>query len=237
MHQDVDGRDTATDLAAPPVPGQVVSVNVGQVRTIEWLGHTWTTAIWKSPVPGRLLLSGVNVAGDDQADRENHGGVDKSVYSYAREDAIWWEAQLGRPLEPGNFGENLTLLGVDVTNALVGERWQVGAALLEVSQPRVPCFKLGARMGDPDFPPRFAAANRPGAYLRIVGPGHVAAGDSVHVVSRPAHGLTVGEVANIFHRDHARAARLLDAPELSPGWRDWAEHVIHTRAARPPAAG
>lgn len=203
--------------------GRVVSVNVGQPRTLEWLGQQVTTSIWKFPVTGRVAVQGVNLAGDDQADRRAHGGRDKAVYSYAQEDADWWSWELGRPLEPGSFGENLTLAGVDVTGALVGERWAIGTALFEVCQPRIPCFKLGARLGDPGFPPRFAAAGRPGAYLRILEEGEVGAGDLVQVVHRPTHELTVGDVAHIYHRDHRRAGDLLRIPELSSVLRHWAE--------------
>jgi len=123
---------------------------------------------------------------------------------------------------PGSFGENLTLRGIDVSRALVGERWLVGGTLLEVSQPRIPCFKLGIRMGSQRFPRRFAAAGRPGAYLRIRAEGEVAAGDPVEVVHRPGHGLTVAEVSRIYHDDRAGAARLLEVPELAETWKQWA---------------
>ncbi len=206
--------------------GRVVSVNVGQPRTLDWLGQSVTTSIWKFPVAGRVAAQGVNLAGDAQADRRAHGGTDKAVYSYAQEDADWWAWELGRPVEPGSFGENLTLAGVDVTGAVVGERWAIGTALFEVAQPRIPCFKLGARLGDPGFPPRFAAAGRPGAYLRILQAGEVGAGDTVAVVHRPAHGLTVGDVAHIYHEDHGRAADLLRVPELAPVLRGWAEKWV-----------
>jgi MOSC domain-containing protein YiiM len=201
---------------------RVLSVNVGQPRTIEWLGRTETTAIWKSPVEGRLPVRGVNIGGDDQANRRVHGGRDKAIYSYAREDEDWWAEQLGRTLDLGAFGENLTLEGVDVTGAVVGERWEIGSTVLEVAQPRFPCFKLGARMGDPDFPTLFAATGRPGAYLRILTEGEIGAGDTVRVVHRPAHGLTVGEVAHIYHADRADAYRLLDVPELADVLKHWA---------------
>ena len=209
----------------PPV-GRVVSVNVGQPRTLDWLGESVTTSIWKFPVAGRVAARGVNLAGDAQADRHAHGGPDKAVYSYAQEDADWWAWDLGRPLAPGSFGENLTLSGVDVTGAVVGERWTIGTALFEVCQPRIPCFKLGARMGDPGFPPRFAAAGRPGAYLRIVQEGEVGAGDAVTVIYRPAHGLTVGDVAHIYHQDRRRAPDLLHVPELAFVLRSWAEKQV-----------
>jgi MOSC domain-containing protein YiiM len=199
----------------------LVSVNVGGPREIEWLGKRDTTAIWKEPVDGRVPVTGVNLAGDDQADRRFHGGEDKAVYAYAREDYEWWAGELGRALEPGTFGENLTVEGLDVTDALVGERWSVGSVVLEVAGPRTPCWKIGARMGDAEFPVWFAAAGRPGAYLRIVNEGELGAGDGIEVVHRPAHRLSVGEVARIYHGDRARCVELLQAPELGEEWRAW----------------
>jgi MOSC domain-containing protein YiiM len=206
--------------------GVVVSVNVGTPREVSWRGQTVRTAIWKDPVAGRVKVRGVNVDGDEQGNREVHGGVDKALYAYAAEDYEWWAAELGRELAPGTFGENLTVRGIDVSGALVGERWRAGGTLLEVSQPRTPCFKLGIRMGSQRFPRQFAAARRPGAYLRILAEGEVAAGDPVEVVDRPGHGLTVAEVSRIYHDDHAAAARLLQVPELAGTWRQWAERFV-----------
>ena len=202
--------------------GVVESVNVGTPREVRWRGQTVTTAIWKAPVVGRVRVRGVNVDGDDQANREVHGGVDKALYAYAAEDFDWWAERLGRELGPGRFGENLTTRGLEVSGAVVGERWRVGGTLLEVAQPRIPCFKLGIRMGSQQFPRRFAAAGRPGAYLRILAEGEVGAGDPVEVVHRPAHGLTVAEVSRIYHDDHAGASRLLEVPELAGSWKQWA---------------
>ena len=202
--------------------GKLLSVNVGSPREIEWLGRREATSIWKSPVNGRLPVRGVNVAGDNQADREFHGGPDKAVYAYAREDAVWWERELGRQLEHGVFGENLTVSGVDVTGAVVGERWEIGSGVLEVAQPRIPCWKLGARMEDASFPVHFAAAGRPGAYLRIVEEGEIGADDDVRVAGRPEHGVTVGDVARIYHQERGRASTLLGVPELCSDWHDWA---------------
>jgi MOSC domain-containing protein YiiM len=216
------------------VEGRLLSVNVGTVRQIELAGQARTTAIWKLPVSGRVAVRGVNLAGDDQADRRVHGGPDKAVYAYAREDYAWWERQLGRRLDPGTFGENLTTEGIDLTDALIGERWRVGSVVLRVTSPRVPCWKLGVRMGDPGFPRRFAAAGRPGAYLAIVEEGQVGAGDRIQVIHRPGHGVTVGLVAASYHRDHRLAASILAAPELAEAWRHWAEHQIGA-AARPRA--
>ena len=144
-------------------------------------------------------------------------GPDKAVYAYAREDTVWWERELGRELEHGNFGENLTVSGVDVTGAVVGERWEIGTAVLEVAQPRIPCWKLGARMEDASFPVHFAAAGRPGAYLRIVEEGEIGAGDEVRVGEKPEHGLTVGDVARIYHQERGRASTLCSTrPSSAP---------------------
>jgi MOSC domain-containing protein YiiM len=201
--------------------GAVESVNVGAVQALQVEGRSVRTAIWKSPVEGRVALRGVNLAGDDQADRTVHGGPDKAVYAYAREDYDWWSAALGRSLEPGTFGENLTVAGLDLNAAVIGERWAAGTALLEVSEPRFPCFKLGVRMGDPRFLRRFAQAGRPGTYLRIVSEGDVGAGDPIEVASRPEHGVTIGKFANAFLADRKQLPDLLAAEQLSDDWRSW----------------
>jgi MOSC domain-containing protein YiiM len=151
-----------------------------------------------------------------------HGGPDKAVYSYAREDYEFWREELGVETPPGLFGENLTVEGLDLSSAMIGERWRVGSALLEVAQPRLPCFKLGIRMGDPRFPKRFLAASRMGAYLRVVHEGDVGAGDEVHVVLKPDDGVTLNDMVEALH-DRAKARSLLRAPRLPSFWRDIAE--------------
>jgi len=203
------------------VSGVIESVNVGAPRAVEVDGHTVWTAIWKHPLEGRVPLRGVNLRGDDQADRSVHGGPDKAVYAYGAEDIEWWEAELGASLGPGAFGENLTVRGIGVSEAVIGERWAVGSSLLEVAQPRLPCFKLGLRMGDPQFLKRFAEAGRPGAYLRVVREGDIGAGDPVEVVSRPAHGVTSGLVSRALLRDPQLLPAALEAPELPAGLREW----------------
>jgi MOSC domain-containing protein YiiM len=174
--------------------GRVASVNVGTPREIVVGERRIRTSIWKDPVPGRVAIRGVNVDGDDQSDRRAHGGERKAVYAYAREDLDWWAATLARPLAAGTFGENITTAGIDVSGARVGERWQVGTALLEVTQPRLPCYKLEARMDRPGFIDEFIAGERPGAYLRIVEEGDVGAGDAVRVLSRPDEAPTMAEL-------------------------------------------
>jgi MOSC domain-containing protein YiiM len=209
--------------------GRLLSVNVGEPRLVDTGSRQVLTAIWKAPVEGRIPVRGVNLRGDDQADRSVHGGPDKAVYSYAAEDAAWWAQQLGREIGPGGFGENLTLSGVDASGAVLGERWAIGSTLLAVCQARLPCFKLGLRMGDPRFVRAFGRASRPGAYLRIIEEGDVGAGDAVEVVSRPAHGVTVRLMSDAVLLDHALLPRLLEAgDDLMPSWR---EFVLERTAA------
>jgi MOSC domain-containing protein YiiM len=210
-----------------PSSAHVASVNVGRPAPLETPRGTVESAIVKRPVSGRVRFEGVNAAGDDQADRSVHGGPDRSVYAYAAEDYAWWERELGWPLEPGTFGENLTTSGLDVNEALVGERWAVGEAELEVSIPRVPCFKLAARMHDPRFVKTFADARRPGPYLRIARAGAIAAGDEIAVASRPAHGIRIIDVFTIYLFERARLHELLAAPELGAAWTNW----IHEQLA------
>jgi len=202
----------------------VRSVNVGLPRQVEWRGQTVTTAIWKEPVAGSIRVEGVNLIGDDQADRRVHGGTDKAVYAYAVEDYDWWSVQVG-PLGPGTFGENLTTSGIDLTSALVGDRWQVGTAVLEVCQPRMPCFKLGIRMGDDTFTRTFALAGRPGTYLRIIQPGQMEAGDQIRVVPAVSPSISVGALAagNLNLTELAAVAADDRVPE---GWRRTAEREL-----------
>ena len=209
--------------------GLLESVNVGGPRPISRRGRQEMTSIWKSPVAGRVAVCGVNVAGDVQSDPRFHGGADKAVYAYGCADYEWWAEELGRSLEPGAFGENLTVRGIAVSEAVVGEQWRVGTVLLEVAQPRIPCFKLGIRMGDPRFVKRFARAHRPGAYLRIVQEGELAAGDLVEVLHRPGHGVTVAEVAQAQMGDRAALARLPSAPELPQPWQEWAREQLSSK--------
>jgi MOSC domain-containing protein YiiM len=202
---------------------RIVSVNVGTPRQLSVRrGRPMMSAIAKEPVAGRVRVDGVNLAGDDQADRRVHGGPEKAVYAYAREDTAWWESELGRELPHGMFGENLTLEGVDVSGAVIGERWRAGSVLLEVCQPRLPCSKLGLRFGDLRMVKRFGQASRPGAYLRIITEGELGAGDELEVISRPDHGVTVALVADAILVDDSLMAHVATAPELA---QDLAEQL------------
>jgi MOSC domain-containing protein YiiM len=212
---------------------RVLSVNVGTPREFEYNGRPARSAIWKAPVVGRVAARGVNLVGDDQADRQAHGGPDKAIYAYAVEDARWWEHQLGRPLVYGEFGENLTTEGLDVNEALVGEHWKVGTLLLEVSEPRIPCWRLGVRMNDKMFPRRFTEAMRPGTYLRIVTEGDVGAGDEIRVVERPDHDLTIRDVFRIYSRDRHEIERLVAVAQMSESWKRWAADMLQKTKDRP----
>ena len=219
-------------------PAKVLSVNVGGVRTFDYNGRPARSAIWKSPVLGRIAARGVNLHGDDQADRKAHGGPDKAVYAYAVEDARWWEQEIGRAFIAGEFGENLTTLGIDPNQALVGERWQIGTTVLEVSEPRIPCWRLGVRMNDKLFPRRFTEALRPGAYLRIVVEGEVGAGDEIRVAEKPDHDLTIRDVFRIYISDYDEAERLLAVPQMSESWKRWARELLQqTKDRAAEAAG
>jgi len=200
----------------------VVSVNVGRPQQLSVRrGRPLMSAIGKAPVEGRVRVAGVNVEGDDQADRRVHGGPDKAVYAYAAEDTAYWEGELGRELGPGAFGENLTTEGLDVSGAVVGERWRIGDVELEVCQPRLPCAKLALRMEEPKMVKRFAQASRPGAYLRIVREGLLGAGDAIEVVSRPGHGVTVRDVSDAILLDEEMLERAASAPELPADLAEW----------------
>lgn len=204
---------------------EVTSVNVGQVREVTWHGRRIRTGIWKSPIDApSVMLRGVNLDGDDQADRRAHGGPDKAVYAYAEEDYRFWQQAEHVEATPGLFGENLTVRGLELRDAVVGERWRIGSAVLEVAQPRLPCYKLGIRMGDDDFPRRFEEARRMGAYLRIVTEGVVAPGDRVEVIAQPSHGVTLRSMMEALG-DRERLRGLLRAPELPAYWRGLAERT------------
>ena len=201
---------------------RLASLNVGRPAQLSVRrGRPVMSAIGKAPVTGRVRVAGVNVAGDDQADRRVHGGPDKAVYAYAAEDGAWWSAELGRDVPHGAFGENLTVEGVDVSGAVVGERWRIGTVELQVAQPRLPCFKLGLRFGDPRMLKRFAEAGRPGAYLRILTEGELEAGDEVTISDRPEHAVTIAQVARAIMLDETLLRAAAAAPELPESLSRW----------------
>jgi MOSC domain-containing protein YiiM len=208
--------------------GRLVSVNLGVVRTAQWASPVGATGIDKRPVPGRVRATAVGLAGDRVLDAAHHGGVDQAVYAYAREDAAWWAAELERELPPGRFGENLSTEGLDLTGAVIGERWAVGDALLEVSCPRIPCRTFVGFWEVPDLIKRFTAHGAPGAYLRVLTEGELGAGDTVEVVHRPAHGLTIGDTFAAVTLRPELLPRLAEVGELPAKYRDRARRRVGT---------
>jgi len=212
--------------------GNVLSVNVAPA--------TATTGIDKRPVdhpvavraPGPKrpgALSGL--AGDHIGSLKHHGGDDQAVYAYAREDYDWWQTELNRPLRDGYYGENLTTTGVDVNGALIGEVWQIGEALrLQVTFGRIPCATFQRHMAEPQWVKRFTAANRTGAYLRVLTPGEVRTGDPIEIVDRPSRSLTIAEAFHTYLHEPDSIARLLEAEALPAKLRKDLERRLTHRA-------
>ncbi|KPM51910.1 MOSC domain-containing protein [Frankia sp. CcI49] len=207
---------------------KVLSVNVGRPRPNLWKGHG-STGIDKRPVAGPVAVTApgpkgtgaVGLAGDRVYDVKHHGGTDQAVYAYAREDLDGWEAELDRPLANGVFGENLTTAGLDVNGALIGERWRVGPdVVLEVSCARIPCATFQGWLERDGWIRRFTQAALPGAYLRVIEPGDIRAGDPVEVVHRPDHDVTVALVFRAMTREPELLPRLLVADALPEESKD-----------------
>jgi MOSC domain-containing protein YiiM len=199
---------------------RLAAVNVAAAITASDSADLGCTGIDKRPVAGRVAVRESQVAGDHIADLRHHGGYDQAVYAYAREDAAWWAGELRREVPPGAFGENLSTEGLDVTGAVIGERWAIGSALLEVSSPRIPCRTFAGFWDVRDLIKRFTARAWPGAYLRILTEGEIGAGDAIEVTHRPAHGVTIGETFRCFTGERPLAQRVASAEELPERHRD-----------------
>ena len=194
-----------------------MSLNLARTADVlkgRWTGREGRSGIGKQPVDGLVATGDDQLTGDTICDVKHHGGVDQAVYAYAVEDAAWWSGELGQDVGPGRFGENFTTRDVDVTGAVIGQRWAIGTALFEVSVPRIPCRTFAGFWQVPDLVKRFTAAGRPGAYLRIVAAGELQVGDAIRIVHTPAHGVTIGETFRALTGDRTLAPRLLEAPEL-----------------------
>ena len=209
------------------MPALVRSVNAGALATVT--GMKRPSAIRKHPVdsidvrdPGAKRGGlGSGVVGDEIGSRKHHGGETQAVYAVAREEIDWWGEQLDRDLADGMFGENLTTTGLDVDAAEVGEQWRVGATLLEVCGPRVPCATFAKHIAEPRWVKRFTERGRTGVYLAVREPGAIATGDAIEVVHRPGHGLTVPMFFRAAMGDTAMAAVFLDARVLPQVEHDW----------------
>jgi MOSC domain-containing protein YiiM len=198
---------------------EVVSVNVGLPREVEWKHRRVLTAIFKDPVQGIIPLRSLNLDGDRQADLVVHGGPDKAVYGYPLEHYEYWRAQLPQvPATLGAFGENLTTRGVLEKDFNIGDHVRIGTALLQVSQPRMPCYKLQVRFDRDDMTKLFAVSRRSGFYFSVIEEGEVKAGDAIEIVKRDEHGVSVADVNGMYYArkiDRELMARALQVPALT----------------------
>ena len=200
---------------------RIVSVNVGLPRDEEWAGNLRRTAIDKRPVSGPVEVGLLGLAGDEVADTKHHGGTYQAVYAFASEDISSWVEKLDGPVRPGMFGENLTTAGLDVNEAVLGERWRVGTVLLEVVSVRIPCtvFKnwLGLHgLDHHQWQKRFTAVGRPGPYLRVLEPGTLAVGDAIVVEHRPDHDVTVSTMFRALTTERTLLPRLVGLDRIDP---------------------
>ena len=203
----------------------VVAISVGGPREIEWRGRQVRTSIFKTPVSRRVAVRRDNVEGDQQSDLSVHGGADKAVYAYPAEHYAFWRTELPDVDLPwGSFGENLTTAGLLESDVRIGDRYRVGTAELVVTQPRMPCYKLGIRFGRPDIVKRFLQSGRSGFYLAVEREGDAGAGDVIEQLTRDERGLTVADVVALYATDatnQALLARATEHPSLPTAWRDY----------------
>ncbi len=209
---------------------RLVSVNVGRPEPWEWAG-IGRSSIRKQAVPGPVLVTTLGLDGDQVSDTKHHGGVDQAVYAFAREDLDRWADLFGERVPDGLFGENLTTQGIDVNEALVGERWSIGSAVFEVASVRIPCNDFKGWLGHSGYDnrgwvKRFTAEGRPGPYLRVVEEGLVEAGDVLDVVHRPTHGVTVSTMFRALTTERELLPRLLDVDDLVEDARRRAEDYV-----------
>ncbi len=202
---------------------RLLSVNVGLPKDILWKGRTVHTGIWKNPVHGRCCVGTLNLEGDGQGDLAGHGGEYRAVFVYQIESYRYWQEQLKRSdFVYGQFGENFTIEGLADDEVCIGDRFQIGTALFEVTQPRVTCYRVGIRMNEPRMPALLTSSGRPGFYFRVLREGEVGEGDEIVKVGEARERMTVSEINGLLYLpNHARdrLACALRIEALSPGWR------------------
>jgi MOSC domain-containing protein YiiM len=204
---------------------KLISVNVGLPREFSWRGKITRSSIWKNPVEGRVRVSKLNLEGDRQSDLSVHGGVDKAIYVYPREHYPYWESELPDvDLSWGSFGENFTTEGLTEEQVRIGDRFSAGSAEFIVTQPRMPCFKLGVRMNRQDIIKRFLRSKRTGFYLAVLREGEVVSGDSIEFTVRQEDGITVTDIVNLYTLDSTNQDLLRRASELDALPDAWKEH-------------
>ena len=220
---------------------RVVSVNVGLPRTVRWKGRDVTTGIFKAPVEHCVSLRRLNLDGDRQADLSVHGGPAKAVYAYPLEHYAFWRHELGVELHYGAFGENLTVAGLPLEGEIaVGDRFRVGTAELVVTQPRMPCYKLGLRFGREDMVKRFLASRRTGYYLAVDVEGEVRRDDHVELITRDPARIAVAEITRVYasdRSDHATIERLVALDALPDDWRSYFEKQLAKNGPQRQASG
>jgi MOSC domain-containing protein YiiM len=203
---------------------KLISINVGQPRTVEWQGRMVETSIFKAPVAGPVVLRTLNLDGDRQADLSVHGGAHKAVYVYPSEHYDFWRGELPNVELPwGMFGENFTTAGL-LEDVRIGDRFQIGSSEVLVSEPRVPCYKLSLKFGRADMVKRFLASGRTGFYVMVVKEGVVQAGDAIELIGRADESVSVADVTHLYaskHADPAILRRAVDLEALSEPWRDF----------------
>ncbi|MDT5235752.1 MAG: hypothetical protein QOF47_1739 [Mycobacterium sp.] len=202
---------------------RLVSVNVGMPKDVQWRGKTVHTGIWKTPVDGPVMVRQLNIDGDGQGDLAGHGGEQRAVMVYQTESYDYWASYLGRDdLKAGQFGENFTITGLSDHEVCIGDRYRIGDAEFEVTQPRVTCFRVGMRLAEPEMPNLLVSHYRPGFYLRVISEGHVQAGDAIVRTRRGRHELSVADVDALLYlpdRNMDQLRTIVDVPALSPGWQ------------------
>lgn len=203
--------------------GKVISVNVGLPRTVAWRGREVTTGIFKEPVQGKVALRRLNLEGDRQADLSVHGGPDMAVYAYPSEHYSYWRKELpGMELPWGMFGENFSTEGLLEGETNIGDRFRMGSAELQVTQPRMPCYKLGLKFGRDDIVKRFLASRRTGFYFRVLKEGQVEAGDAIELVSGDESKVSVADIVRLYVKEDTNPQllkRVLELEPLAPSWR------------------
>lgn len=223
-------------MSSNPV-ARLVSVNVGMPKDVQWRGKTVHTGIWKTPVDGPVMVRRLNLDGDGQGDLAGHGGEQRAVLVYQSESYDYWKAQLGRDdLEPAQFGENFTVSGLSDQDVCIGDRYRIGDAEFEVTQPRVTCFRVGMRLGEPEMPNRLVAHHRPGFYFRVIAEGQVQAGDAIVRTRRGPFELSVADVDALLYlpdRDMGKVRKAAEVPALSPGWQASFRDMLSTQQTPP----
>src|SRR4051812_21490713 len=219
----------------------LLSVNVGLPQDVAWQGRTVHTGIWKQSVAGPRMVRRLNVDGDGQGDLNGHGGEQRAVMVYQIDSYRYWQDHFGRDdFEFGQFGENFTVDGLDDHEVCIGDRYRIGGAEFEVTQPRVTCFRVGMRLGEPEMPALLVSHHRPGFYLRVITEGQVEAGDRIVRTRVGPHRVTVAETDALLYlpgRDAQRLRDAVDVPALSPGWvQSFRELLDAAESARPSVA-